>query len=62
MRVELSRFAKDALRRNEKEFRVAETEADMWLQIQKIDDELKTANTEALKQLLTLSFHHWTLQ
>jgi hypothetical protein len=50
--IELSRFALDALRRNEKEFRVAETEADMWLQIQKIEKELlATQNASEISQL-----------
>ena len=38
--IELSAFSKNALRQNEKEYLVAETEADMWLGIQKIDKEI----------------------
>jgi hypothetical protein len=50
--IEFSRFALEALRRNEKEFHVAETEADMWLQIQKFDKDLLAAeNVTEISQL-----------
>ena len=39
------------MRRNEKEFRVAETEADVWLQIQKIDQDLTSAPDPTVQQL-----------
>ena len=51
---ELSRFALDGLRRNEKQFHVAETEADTWLQIQRIDQDLEREKDNVAKQQLKL--------
>jgi hypothetical protein len=51
---ELSRFAIDVLRRNEKQFHVAETEADIWLQIQRIDQDLAQESDNIAKQQLNL--------
>src|SRR5438876_640726 len=53
--IELSRYAKRALRRNEKDFRVTETDADTWIQIQKIEEDMrKVSNKNSMKNQLML--------
>jgi hypothetical protein len=48
--IELSKFGKQALRRNERSHQVAETEADTWLQIARIDDDLAKTTSESEKE------------
>jgi hypothetical protein len=51
--IGLKTYTKDALRRNEKDFRVPETEADIWLQIQNVEDHIrKLGNNSGKSQLL----------
>jgi len=50
--IELSKFGKEALRRNERSHQVAETEADTWLQIARIDDDLAKSLSDSDKQML----------
>src|SRR5216110_422829 len=45
--IELATYTKRALRRNESEFRVAETEVEIWLQIQKIEEDIRKAGNKS---------------